>query len=65
MKKTVSDDPAPKPLETSKSATEWDEDFYIDSYKTRSILFGGMNDKESIGLAELTQDSDPLDSLID
>ena len=44
-----------------EKATENDDDFYIDSYKTSNVLFWRFSDRESISLAELTQDSDPLD----
>ena len=43
--------------------TDSDEDFYIDSYKRNNILFGDMKDTQFYGLAELIQDSEPLDSL--
>lgn len=39
-----------------------DDDFYIDCYKTSNLLFAGYNDRESFSLAELTQDSDPVDN---
>ncbi|OMJ71855.1 hypothetical protein SteCoe_29826 [Stentor coeruleus] len=39
-----------------------DDDFYIDCYKTSNLLFAGYNDHESFSLAELTQDSDPVDN---
>jgi hypothetical protein len=64
IKRPPSDDPAPKPKEIIK-VIDPDEDFYIDSYKTNNILFGGISDRESVSLAELTQDSDPLDNLLD
>ena len=51
-------DPLPQVIE---KPAENDDDFYIDSYKTSNILFGRLSDRESISLAELTQDSDPLD----
>lgn len=49
-----------EPNETEK-VVENDDDFYIDSFKTSNILFGGLSDRESTSLAELTQDSDPID----
>ncbi|OMJ80359.1 hypothetical protein SteCoe_15948 [Stentor coeruleus] len=59
MKKVraVSDDPAPKPKESSESlSVEPEEDFFIDSYKKSSLLFGFSSDQESASLAELTED---------
>lgn len=59
MKKVraVSDDPAPKPKESSESlSVEPEEDFFIDSYKKSSLLFGFSSDQESTSLAELTED---------
>ena len=55
---TNNKDPLPQVIE---KPAENDDDFYIDSYKTSNILFGRLSDRESISLAELTQDSDPLD----
>jgi len=57
-KRALSDEPAPKPQETVKESDS-DEDFYIDSYKTHNILFGGVSPYKS-SLAELTEDSDPV-----
>ena len=62
IRRNKADEPAPTPKEITKS-TEPDEDFYIDSYKMHNVLFGGISDRESCGLGELTQDSDPLDNI--
>ncbi|OMJ86704.1 hypothetical protein SteCoe_11713 [Stentor coeruleus] len=59
MKKVraVSDEPAPKPKESSENLNiEPDEDFFIDSYKKSSLLFGFSSDQKSTSLAELTED---------
>lgn len=39
-----------------------EEDFFIDAYKNTNQLFAGYVDRESYSLAELTQDSDPIDT---
>lgn len=57
-KRALSDEPAPKPQETIKESDS-DDDFYIDSYKTHNVLFGGVSPYKS-SLAELTEDSDPI-----
>lgn len=59
-----SDDPAPNPKETTQS-TETDEDFFIDSYKMTNVLFGGNTIRDSYELSELTQNSDPLDNILE
>ena len=50
-KRSTPEEPAPKPKEP-----ECDEDYYLDSYKTRNILFGLSNYGKSSLLEELSQD---------
>ena len=50
-KRSTPEEPAPKPKEP-----ECDEDYYLDSYKTRNILFGLSHYGKSSLLEELSQD---------
>lgn len=49
-------------LNDEKCEEEEEEDFFIDAYKNTNQLFAGNMDRESYSLAELTQDSDPINT---
>jgi hypothetical protein len=43
-------------------ADQDEDDFFIDAYKNTNRLFAACVERESYSLAELTQDSDPVDT---